>query len=470
MKKKWKHQHRKISLSVSLAVFLSFGLLTGTCAGEEEVPAPDLDFSFESQEQAYDEYAEYAEEPEEYAEEPEEYAEVPEENAGETEEASGDDSDSGEYHTENYYEEPQTNSVEGWPKGPLVEGKAAILMDLDTDAILYAKNIDTKCYPASITKLLTGLIACENLNPADSFVMSETAAYGIEPGSSSIYGDVDEVFTVEQALMGLMLESANEMGMALAEQTSGSVKKFAELMNQRARELTCSNSHFNNPHGLHDEEHYTTARDMAKIAKAGWQNRTFRRYFTTDYYEIPPTNIMKETRYLLNHHKMMPGRDYAYEGVVGGKTGYTDQSGNTLVTFARRDNISLVCVVLGSINGAYEDTTALLDYGFDNFEHLNMKVPLQPELPSLDAEQYLLKDNGGPYAFQYRTRVFVTVPKGTKRSALLRKQSTLANSAGPLRIKSKYYLNGQMTGWGMQYEVQILDGLLTITDPEVLSA
>ena len=450
IKMKWRLKPGKCRLSLSLAVLLSFSVFCSIYAGEQgqdSLPSPD--YSFESPDQAYyDETGEYAEETQEVLQE-----EIQAE-------------DSGEYHTASYYEEPQTNQIEGWPAGPLVEGSSAILMDLDTDAILYAKNIDVKSYPASITKLLTGLIACENLDPSSSFAMSETAAYGIEPGSSSIYGDVDEVFTVEQALMGLMLESANEMGMALAEQTSGSVKKFVELMNQRARELTCTNSHFNNPHGLPDEGHYTTARDMSKIAKAAWQNRSFRTYFTTDYYEIPPTNVMKETRYLLNHHKMMPGRDYAYDGVQGGKTGYTNDAGNTLVTFAKRGNLSLVCVVLGSINGAYSDTAAILDYGFGNFEHLNMKVASQPAMPSLGAEQYLLKDGGSLYSFWYRTRVTVTVPKGTKRSALTRKQSTLENSAGPLRIKSKYYFNGQMTGWGMQYEEKILDGLVLSTDPE----
>ena len=439
-KRNWIHQNRKPILGFVLSSFLAVASIMPCLAEEVSIPSPGQSFGETNTaggetagEDGQDVYIE--------------------------EESSSEESE--QYHTESYYTEPQTNQIEGWPQGPLVEGSAAILMDLDTEAILYAKNIDEKSYPASITKLLTGLIACENLDPSASFAMSEAAAYGIEAGSSSIYGDVDEVFTVEQALMGLMLESANEMGLALAEQTSGSVKKFVELMNQRARELTCTNSHFNNPHGLPDENHYTTARDMAKIAKAAWQNRTFRTYFTTDYYEIPPTNVMKETRYMRNHHRMMAGRDYAYEGVLGGKTGYTDDAGNTLVTFAKRGNMTLVSVVLGSIGGAYADAIALFDYGFDNFEHLNMKIRQHPELSVLSAEQYLLKDGGASYAFQYRKGINVTVPVGTTKSALTRKQNTLENSAGPLRIKSKYYFNGHMTGWGMQYEENILDGLLT---------
>ena len=178
-------------------------------------------------------------------------------------------------------------------------------MDAVTDTVLYSKNADNKLYPASITKIMTALLVCENLDMNDSLTMSEAAAYGIEAGSSTIYAETGEVFTVEQAVMALMLESANEMALALAEKTSGSVKKFVELMNQRAAQLGCKHTHFNNPNGLHDEKHYTTANDMMKIAKAAWYNPLFRKFVTTQTYEIPPTNKQPETRYLLNHHKML---------------------------------------------------------------------------------------------------------------------------------------------------------------------
>ena len=234
-------------------------------------------------------------------------------------------------HTEYYSQKADTDSTTGWPAGTQIEAQAAVLMDLNTKAILYSKNANTKLYPASITKLLTCLLGCENLDINAQITLSEQAAYGIEAGSSTIYGDAGEVFTVEQCLMGLMLESANEMALAIGEEVSGSVKKFVELMNTRAQQLGCKNSHFNNPNGLPDETHVTTASDMAKIAKAAWQNPLCRKFFTTDLYEIPPTNKFTETRYLLNHHKMMSGRDYAYDGVLGGKTGYTTAAGNTLI-------------------------------------------------------------------------------------------------------------------------------------------
>ena len=366
-------------------------------------------------------------------------------------------------HTEYYAQAADTDSIEGWPTGPQIEAQSAVLMDLNSEAILYSKNADTQLYPASITKLLTCLLGCETLDTSAQITLSQQAAYGIEAGSSTIYGDAGEVFTVEQALMGLMLESANEMALAIGEEVSGSVKKFVELMNARAQQLGCTNTHFNNPNGLPDETHVTTANDMAKIAKAAWQNATCRKFFTTDLYEIPPTNVFTETRYLLNHHKMMAGRDYAYDGVLGGKTGYTDAAGATLVTYAKRGNMLLVAVVMNSVNGAWSDTKSLLDYGFDNFERQRIKVSMNPvPKENLPSEQYLLNNCGNTYPFYYTKNIYVTVPIGTDVKTLTRKQRVLSNAVGPLRLKSKYYFNGQMVGWGMQYERSILANLLTV--------
>lgn len=167
-----------------------------------------------------------------------------------------------------------------------------------TGAVLYSKNADKAQYPASITKIMTALLGCENLDPSQKFTMSQSAAYGIsDSNSSSIYADTGEEFTIEQALMAIMLQSANEMTLAVAELTTGSTKKFVEQMNLKARQLGCTNTHFNNPNGLPDEIHYTTASDMAKIARAAWFNPTFRKFASTQYYEIPPTNKFAETRF-----------------------------------------------------------------------------------------------------------------------------------------------------------------------------
>lgn len=364
-------------------------------------------------------------------------------------------------HTQAYYQAADTDSIEGWPQGPQIEAEAAVLMDVYTESILYSKNADEKLYPASITKIMTALLGCENLALGHKMTVSESAAYSISPGDSCIYAAPGETFTVGQALMAVMLESANEMSVAIAEETSGSVKKFTELMNQRAKQLGCKNTHFNNPNGLPDETHYTTANDMAKISKAAWFNPRFRKFATRLYYELPPTNLFGETRYFLNHHGMMEGKEHAYEGVLGGKTGYTEAAGNTLVTFAKRGDTILLAVVLKSVNGAYADTAALLDYGFSSFEKVDLNLEKEPvPVKVLPCEQYLLKNNGNTFPFYYMRRVYVTVPTGTDVSTLTRKQAVLSNAVGPLRMKSKYYYNDHMVGWGMQYEKEILSDLL----------
>ena len=367
-------------------------------------------------------------------------------------------------HTSAYYEPAQTDSLPGWPAAPSIEGKAAVLMDLQTGAILYSKNADTKLYPASITKIMTCLLACEHLTRTDHFVMSQSAAYGIEPGSSSIYADTGEEFTVEQAIMALMLESANEMALMLGELTSGNVKKFVELMNQRARLLGCTGTHFNNPNGLPDEHHYTTAMDMARISYAAWHNPLFMRYVSTSLYEIPPTSKQPETRYLLNHHKMMPGRDYAYDGVVGGKTGYTVAAGNTLVTYANRGGFNLVAVVLNSVGGAYEDTRLLLDYGYDNFHRVNMGLKISDKKfrgIGLPSEMFILKNMGNIQPVYFYYNVQVTLPFGFTREQVTRKQS-IENIYGTRMptVWNEFTYEGNIVGTARQYERVIYNDLL----------
>lgn len=365
------------------------------------------------------------------------------------------------YHT-NYYKQPaDTDSIEGWIPGPQIEGESAVLMDMITGTILYSKNADKAQYPASITKIMTALLGSESLKATDKFAMSETAAHGItDTQSSSIYADTGEEFTVEQALMAVMLQSANEMTLAIAEQTSGSVKKFVELMNLKARQLGCTNTHFNNPNGLPDEKHYTTANDMAKIARAAWFNPAFRKYCTTGYYEIPATNKFSETRYLLNHHKMMNGQAYAYDGVFGGKTGYTEAAGNTLVTFARRGNMYLVSVVMQSINGAYSDTKSLLDYGFNNFSRSAIKAKKEICFSCLPAEKYLIKDYRKCVLFYSMKTLSVALPNDADTASVKKNYSIQKNPAGRPLLTINYTFNGHQVGTARYYPKNSISDLL----------
>lgn len=365
-------------------------------------------------------------------------------------------------HTEFYDQAASTDNIPGWPQGPKIEGESAILVDMITGTVLYAKNADKVQYPASITKIMTALLAAEHLDMKDKLVMSESAAHGITiSDSSSIYADTGEELTMEQAMMAVMLQSANEMTLALAEETSGSVKKFVELMNLKARLLGCTGTHFNNPNGLPDELHYTTASDMAKIARAAWFNPTFRKYATTTYYEIPPTNKFAETRYLLNHHKMMKGNTRAYEGVLGGKTGYTDAAGNTLVTYARRGNLYLVSVVMKSVNGAYSDTAALLDYGFNSFTRSAVKTePEKIAVSCLPSEKYILKDYKDSVLFYRVQTPSVTLPNGTDINTLNKSRKFKKNPAGLPLLEITYSFNGQQTGYARYYQKSLLSDLL----------
>lgn len=361
-------------------------------------------------------------------------------------------------HSAYYEQQVETDMIDGWPDGPNIEAQAGVVMDLNTGAVLYAKNKDTQLYPASITKIMTCLLACENLDLNSSFSMSESAAYGIEAGSSTIYADTGEVFTMEQGLMALMLESANEMALEIAELVSGGKEAFADLMNQRAEIIGCTNTNFTNPHGLPDENHYTTAHDMALIAKTAFSNASFRTYCTTGYYEIPPTNVMQETRYMSNHHKMMAGKDYTYDGVLGGKTGYTIAAGNTLVTYAERGNLSVVVVVLNSVNGGYSDTASLLDYAFNSFQYIELGAS-DEEIAFLPSTQTLLGEESSSGAFTYKNTASVTIPLTADISSLTTSQEIQINTAGTSLLKTTYYYSGQTVGYGVQYERDVLSNL-----------
>ena len=365
-------------------------------------------------------------------------------------------------HTPYYKQPADTDSIKDWTKGPQIEGESAILVDMFTGAVLYSKNADKAQYPASITKIMTALLGCENLDPSQKFTMSQSAAYGIsDSNSSSIYADTGEEFTIEQALMAVMLQSANEMTLAVAELTTGSTKKFVEQMNLKARQLGCTNTHFNNPNGLPDETHYTTAADMAKIARAAWFNPTFRKFASTQYYEIPPTNKFAETRYLLNHHKMMKSQAYAYDGVLGGKTGYTEVAGNTLVTYAKNDNTYLVSVVLQSVNGAYSDTKALLDYGFNNCSRTAVKdLPSKITRHLLPAEKYILKDYKDDMLFETRRTASVSLPTGVDTNALEKTYSITKNPAGLPLLTVTYTYNDHVVGSARYYQTRLLSDQL----------
>lgn len=257
--------------------------------------------------------------------------------------------------------------------GPGVTARSAILMDAKSGEILYAKNIDAKRYPASITKIMTTLVAIENCESLyETLTYSEHAINSIEPGSSQIYILPGETLTLEESLYAIMLESANEACNGVAEHIGGSIEGFVDMMNEKAKELGCKNTHFMNPNGLHHDDHYVSARDMATITRAALANDTFRKIASTISYTIPSTNKQKDQRPLWNHHKQVKRTMFLYDGVEGGKTGFTVMARNTLVTWAERDGLELIAVVLKDDGyEVYRDTIKLFDHGFKNFKTYN---------------------------------------------------------------------------------------------------
>lgn len=297
----------------------------------------------------------------------------------------------------------QNTANTDWPSGPSVFADGAVVMEASTGLVLYGKNIDQAYYPASITKIMTALLTIENANPGDIITLSSDAYYSVELNSSRIGIEVGEQITVQQALYAVLLMSANEVSYALAEYVGGTVDKFIDMMNERAKEIGCKNTHFANPHGLPDDNHYTTPYDMALITREAMKNETFRKIFATRTYQIPPTNLTNESRPLRNHHKFVLRQDYVYDGCIGGKTGYTSKAKYTLVTVAKRDDLELICVVMRDDTGdhQYTDTQKLLDFGYNNFSiypiaDLDNSSAVISESPFFTKYSSLLSQNDNP--------------------------------------------------------------------------
>ena len=272
----------------------------------------------------------------------------------------------------NYAKPVDSNKIDGWPTGPKVYAKSAIVMDVNTGAVLYAKNVDEALYPASITKIMTTMLAIENCPLDDQVTFSDNAINSLPWNCSRIGARVGEVFSMEDCLYAMMLSSANEVCIAVAEHVAGSEAAFADMMNAKAKELGCTNTHFVNSNGMPNEDHKTSAHDMALIAAAAFKNPTFQKVTGTLKHTIKPTNMSGENRYCTQHHKMLKENEsFYYPYAVGGKTGFTQAALNTLVTYATKDDRTLVCVSLRT-NGSqyYKDTASMLDYGFDNFTNL----------------------------------------------------------------------------------------------------
>lgn len=344
------------------------------------------------------------------------------------------------------YKEPvQSNEIDGWPKGPGTYGEAAIVMDAGTGAILYAKNIDDKHYPASITKVLTALVAFENSKMDDEVNISAACVDFLQPGDSSIALKKGDKLSMEETLYAMLLASANEAAYAVAENVGINAghdyEWFLSKMNEKCKELGGENSNFVNANGLHDENHYTCARDMALIGKDLFNHPEFFEIVQTKQYIIEETDTVEEHVFQQKHKMLLPGYEAYYEYAIGGKTGYTTDSLNTLITMADNGEQQLVCVVLREQSGkSYPDTTALFEYVFDNFKRVDVRDFETSKDVGEIQDIYETNESG----FTYRQGGYVTLPKGVQVENLEMELIPDENASGEATLNYTY--EGNLVG------------------------
>lgn len=254
-----------------------------------------------------------------------------------------------------------------------------ILMQTDTGKILYEKNIDEKIYPASITKLMTAILVVENCELDEIVTVSQNAVISVPSGYVNANLQVGEELTVENLLYVMLIPSANDAANALAEHVAGSIESFASMMNTRAKELGCTGSNFTNPSGLHEEEHYTTVRDLSLISKEAIKNKRIRKIIETSSYSLKETNRYDKTDRMFsttNYMKIKSLSNFYYDYCIGGKTGYTGEAKNCVVEFAQKDGIELTAIVMGESSNVkgqkFIEAKKLFDYVYNNYENKNV--------------------------------------------------------------------------------------------------
>lgn len=267
---------------------------------------------------------------------------------------------------------------ENSPSPPTLVSEAALVMEADTGEILYGKNPRKKMYPASVTKIATAIYAIENGDLNEVVTVSSEAR---NTEGTRVYLEEGEQVTLKKLLQGLLVNSGNDAGVAIAEHLSGTVELFSSDINEYFKSIIgIHDTNFENPHGLYDSKHVTTAEDLAKLTQYAINNEVFVELFGTK--EVEWVGNSWETT-LYTHHKLL--REIPYDGVTGGKNGFVPQAGITLVTTAKRENLSLIIVTLKSTSEleAYQDTINLLDYGFENFvtSELSIENSLSTEEP-----------------------------------------------------------------------------------------
>ena len=303
-----------------------------------------------------------------------------------------------------------------WPSDTGIESEAGIVMDADSGAVLFGQNIHVQKAPASITKILTALVVIENSSLDDTITFSHDAVYNVEDGSGNKNSiEEGDTLSVRDCLYLLLMRSSNQAANALAEHVGGSRDGFVKMMNEKTAELGCENSHFANPSGLNDDTQLTSVYDMALIASAAYKNDTLLTISKDKSYRLPATKNNPDGVTIQPEHKLLITTDTEspnyYPYAVAGKTGYTSIAGQTLVTYAIKDDRRQIAVTMKSTQAThYQDTIALLDFGFLRFENVNISEN-ETAYTSGDQPVQIGDNSYQPSDLSMDTLAVITLPK-----------------------------------------------------------
>lgn len=288
---------------------------------------------------------------------------------------------------------------------PDIKSETAVLVDADTGQVLYQKDMNKRMYPASITKIMTGMLALRDGNLSDYITISDEAVRTVDSSSANIALSPGEQLTLEQALYAISVASANDAANGIAEAIGGTIEDFVAMMNLTAQEAGALKTHFCNANGLPDDDHYTTAYDMALITAQALKTTGFTEIFSSKRYKIPPTNKQPETRIVNSSNRFLNG-DMIYNGMLISKAGWTNAAQHTLVSVAEQNGTTLIAVVMKSSDSTvkWSDTVSLFDYGYEQFERVTISkedilsaAPVIMEVPNeshseLNPDTYEVKD------------------------------------------------------------------------------
>lgn len=318
----------------------------------------------------------------------------------------------------------ETNCIEGWAWGPETQARTACLIDANTGAVLYNKGMTEKMHPASTTKVMTALLVLENAELSETFTFTETGVAMAYSGSSNLITQVGEQFTVEDAIYALMLKSANDFAAQIAEYVGGTEENFVQMMNDKAAELGCVNTHFANPHGMTDENHWSCAYDLCLIMQEACKDPDFCRIAGTLKYVIPATHLT-DARVVETHNGLIMDGESYYEGAIAGKTGYTDAAWCTYVSVAEKNGMKLIEATMKAPNSAtsFSDAKILYDYGFGSFQNI------------------VLKESGEVYSGGK-----ATVPNGVTAEQILVEQGESFDTILGTMLNENYSYNGHAVG------------------------